>query len=197
MVPYLIRKFGVDLSEGGMILGASTAICGGIGVAFGGWMADFLRRRGSQDAHAYMGIITAVLTSALALIILNTDDLKTVYIANAALQFVAVLWSGAASGIVTSLVLPRMRAAASAFYLAMITFLGLAMGPYLIGYLSDSFVADGMSSADALEQSLGYGLFVFVVVIVFSVLMKRHLLEDLQSRELRARAAGEGDHQHD
>ncbi|MFT6286118.1 MAG: MFS family permease [Alcanivorax sp.] len=191
MAPYLIRKYGVDLSEVGMILGASTAICGGVGVAFGGWMADFLRRRVSQDAHAYMAIITAVLTSALALVILNTDDLKTVYIANAAMQFVAVLWSGAGSGIITSLVLPRMRAAASAFYLAMVTFLGLAMGPYLIGYLSDTFTADGMSSADALESSLGYGLLVFILVIVFSLLMKRHLLEDLQSKEERARAYGE------
>ncbi|MEH6609874.1 MAG: MFS transporter [Halioglobus sp.] len=191
MAPYLIRKFGVDLSEVGMILGASTAICGGVGVAFGGWMADFLRRHVSQDAHAYMAIITAVLTSALALVILNTDDLKTVYIANAAMQFVAVLWSGAGSGIITSLVLPRMRAAASAFYLAMVTFLGLAMGPYLIGYLSDSFVAGGMNSADALEKSLGYGLLVFVIVIVFSLLMKRHLLDDLHGREERARAHGE------
>jgi MFS family permease len=191
MAPYLIRKFAVDLSEVGMILGASTAICGGFGVAFGGWMADFLRRRVSEDAHAYMGILTAVLTSSLALVVLNTDNLKTVYIANAALQFVAVLWSGAASGIITSLVLPRMRAAASAFYLAMATFLGLAMGPYLIGYLSDTFVADGMGSAEALEQSLELGLLVFIIVIVFSLLMKRHLLDDLRSREERARAYGE------
>ncbi len=84
-----------------------------------------------------------------------------------------------------------MRAAASAFYLAMVTFLGLAMGPYLIGYLSDSFVADGMTSAAALEQSLQLGLLVYVVVIVFSVLMKRHLLEDLDTRMERARAEGE------
>tara|TARA_B110000908_G_scaffold170855_1_gene231646 strand:+ start:271 stop:1905 length:1635 start_codon:yes stop_codon:yes gene_type:complete len=191
MAPYVIRKFGADLSEVGMILGASTAVFGGVGVAFGGWMADFLQRRVSDDAHAYMPIITAVLTSSLALVILNTDNLTTVYIANAALQFVAVLWSGAGSGIITSLVLPRMRAAASAFYLAMGTFLGLAMGPYLIGYLSDTFVADGMASADALEQSLKLALLVFVVVIVFSLLMKRHLSNDFETRIERARAAGE------
>jgi MFS family permease len=111
--------------------------------------------------------------------------------ANAALQFVAVLWSGAGSGIITSLVLPRMRASAAAFYLAMITFLGLASGPYLIGYLSDNFTANGMSSAEALKQSLQLGLLVFIVVIVFSVLMKRHLLTDLESRQERAHAVGE------
>lgn len=191
MAPYLIRRFDVDLSEVGMMLGLSTAICGGLGVAFGGVMADFLRRRVSPDAHSYMPIVTAFLTSALALVVLNADNLKTVYIANAALQFVAVLWSGAGSGIITSLVLPRMRASASAFYLAMVTFLGLSSGPYVIGYLSDSFTADGMSSAEALRQSLQLGLLVFIVVIVFSLLMKRHLLADLESRQARARAAGE------
>jgi MFS family permease len=191
MAPYLIRKFGVDLSEVGMVLGLSTAICGGVGVAFGGWMADFLRRRIGEDAHAYMPIISAVLTSTLALVILNADNLTTVYTANVALQFVAVLWSGAGSSIITSLVLPRMRATASAFYLAMVTFLGLAMGPYLIGYLSDTFVAGGMSSANALGRSLQLGLLVYVIVIVFSLLMKRHLLEDLETRKERARAEGE------
>lgn len=191
MAPYLIRRFDADLSDVGMILGASTAICGGVGVACGGMIADFLRSRFGGDTHAYMGIITAVLTSAAALVVLNADTLKTVYIANAVLQFVAVLWSGAASGIVTALVLPRMRAAASAFYLAMVTFLGLAMGPYLIGFLSDTFVAEGMASAEALRQSLQLALLVFIVVIVFSLLMKRHLLVDLESREERARAAGE------
>jgi MFS family permease len=104
MAPYIIRRFDADLSEVGMVLGLSTAICGGVGVAFGGAMADFLKRRFSGDTHAYMGIISAVLTSAAALVVLSADDLKTVYIANAVLQFVAVLWSGAASGIVTSLV---------------------------------------------------------------------------------------------
>ena len=126
-----------------------------------------------------------------ALVVLNADNLQTVYIANAALQFVAVLWSGAGSGIVTSLVLPRMRASASAFYLAMTTFLGLSSGPYLIGYLSDSFAANGISSAEALRQSLQLGLLVFIVVIVFSVLMKRHLLTDLESRQARAHEVGE------
>jgi MFS family permease len=191
MAPYLIRKFDADLSEVGMVLGLSTAVCGGVGVAFGGWMADFLRRRVSDDAHAYMPVISAALTSILALVILNADNLKTVYVANAALQFVAVLWSGAGSGIITSLVLPRMRATASAFYLAMVTFLGLAMGPYLIGYLSDTFVADGMASADALERSLQLGLLVYVIVIVFSLLMKRNLSEDFETRIERARAVGE------
>jgi MFS family permease len=193
MAPYFLRRFDADLSEVGMVLGLSTAIGGGLGVAFGGVMADFLRRRISGDAHAYMAIITAVLTSAMALTVLAADNLKSAYIANAILQFVAVLWSGAGSSIITSLVLPRMRASATALYLAMITFIGLAMGPYLIGYMSDGFRAGGMESAEALRRSLQFGLLVFIVVIVFSLLMKRHLLADLNSRQERAAAAGELD----
>jgi|TARA_B110000211_G_scaffold205535_1_gene239849 MFS family permease len=87
-----------------------------------------------------------------------------------------------------------MRASASAFYLAMTTFLGLSSGPYLIGYLSDNFAENGMSSAEALRQSLQLGLLAFVVVIVFSVLLKRHLLVALETRQERAHAAGEPIH---
>lgn len=190
MAPYFIRNFSVSVSEIGMVLGLSTAIGGGIGVVVGGVIADLLRRR-AKDAHVYMGIVVVVLATPAALVILTTDDLMTAYIANAVLQFVGVLWSGAAASIVTELVLPRMRATAAAFYLAMATFIGLAMGPYVVGRISDLFAATGMDSAAALRQGLLVALSIFLLVILFILLTKRHLLQDLDTRQGRATAAGE------
>ncbi len=39
--------------------------------------------------------------------------------------------------------MPRMRGTASAFYILMITFIGLALGPYSIGKLSDALAQGG------------------------------------------------------
>ena len=138
-----------------------------------------------------MGLVSGVLTTIAAFFVLNAETLESAYIANAALQFVGVLWTGAGGGIITTLVLPRMRATASAFYLAMGTFLGLAMGPFTIGYLSDTFQAAGNSPSDALGLSLKLALLVFIIVAVFTLLLFRHYRADFNSREQRAVAAGE------
>jgi len=141
-----------------------------------------------------MGLISGILTTIAALFVLNAETLQGAYIANAFLQFVSVLWTGAAGGIITTLVLPRMRATASAFYLAMGTFLGLAMGPFTIGYLSDTFQASGNTPADSLGLSLKLALLVYLIVAVFTVLLFRHYREDFHTREARAIAAGEPAH---
>ena len=177
-----------------MVLGLSTAICGGVGVATGGVVADLMKRHIREDAHTFMGLISGILTIIAALFVLNAETLQGAYIANAFLQFVSVLWTGAAGGIITTLVLPRMRATASAFYLAMGTFLGLAMGPFTIGYLSDTFQASGNTPADSLGLSLKLALLVYLIVAVFTVLLFRHYREDFHTREARAIAAGEPAH---
>ena len=130
-------------------------------------------------------------TTIAAFFVLNAETLQSAYVANAALQFVSVLWTGAGGGIITTLVLPRMRATASAFYLAMGTFLGLAMGPFTIGYLSDTFQAGGSNPADSLGLSLKIALLIYIVVAIFTFLLFRHYRHDIDSREQRALDAGE------
>ena len=57
---------------------------------------------------------------------------------NFPLSVFASMWIGIGASTVQDLVLPRMRAVASAFYLLVITFIGFALGPYCIGELSDA-----------------------------------------------------------
>ena len=68
---------------------------------------------------------------------------------------------------------------------------GLSLGPYTVGRLSDWYVASGMESSDALRNSLQFILLAYVVIIVFSILARRHFIADYDSREARAEAAGE------
>ena len=58
--------------------------------------------------------------------------------------------------------MPRMRAIAGAFYILLMTFIGLALGPYTIGKLSDLFIAQGMSDAEGLRLALATSLLVFI-----------------------------------
>jgi MFS family permease len=89
--------------------------------------------------------------------------------------------------------MPRMRATASAYYLLMNTFLGLALGPYLMGQVSDLYITSGADSGESLRAAMTWGLTMFGVAILFLTLATNYLSKDESSRVERARALGEGD----
>ena len=71
------------------------------------------------------------------------------------------------------------------------TFIGLAMGPYVMGQLSDLFMASGMSDADALRAAIGVCLFTLIPAAFFMYMAQRHLPRDEARRLDRARELGE------
>jgi MFS family permease len=76
-----------------------------------------------------------------------------------------------------------MRGVASAFYLLVLTFLGVALGPYLVGQLSDTF--------GALSPAMQTVLLTNVVAVALIAFAARHLASDEDSLFDRARRAGE------
>ena len=84
-----------------------------------------------------------------------------------------------------------MRAVASAYYILVNTFIGLALGPYVMGQLSDMYFQQGMNEADALRTAIAVSLVIFVPTLFFLVMAQRHLKRDEDSRIDRARALGE------
>jgi MFS family permease len=78
-----------------------------------------------------------------------------------------------------------MRAMASAFYLLVITFIGLALGPYSIGLVSDRL--------GDLRLAMLFALVANAIGCVFVCLAARTLERDEATRGARARAAGEPD----
>ena len=88
------------------------------------------------------------------------------------------LWIGPGASTVQDLVAPRLRATASAAYLLVVTFIGLALGPYTIGRLS---VALG-----DLRTAMLVSLIVNPIAVVLLLLAARHLPGD----EAKAKQAG-------
>ncbi len=89
---------------------------------------------------------------------LTTGNVTIAYVCSFLFSVVSPMWLGPGAGTVNDLVMPRMRAMASAFYLLMVTFIGLALGPFTMGQLSDAFATAGMTPADALREGMLWGL---------------------------------------
>ncbi|MGH0032699.1 MAG: spinster family MFS transporter [Myxococcota bacterium] len=166
----------------GNVVGITAAAAGFIGVMLGGALADWLRSR-SPVGRLYVGLLTALVPVPFVLWMLGTDNVVLAYSLNFFVSVFAAMWLGAGGSTVQDLVLPRMRAVASAFYLLIITFIGLALGPYTVGRLSD-VLGD-------LPMAMRLALLSGVLACLFLALAMRHLERDEQTLLDRARAAGE------
>jgi MFS family permease len=133
--PFVQRIHGVSAAESGLVLGGTAAAAGWLGVTLGGLAADRWRLS-RRSGRLYWGIVTALAPLPVGLAFLHAGDVRLAYALNFPLSALGAMWIGAGASTVQDLVLPRMRASAAAAYLLVITFIGLALGPYGIGRAS-------------------------------------------------------------
>ena len=188
--PYLMRAHGATATEVGIWLGLGGAAGGFLGVTIGGIAADWLKTKypSGRLVLGYVAIAGMVPTS-LALI--YAESLYVAFWINFFATLVGACWPGVPPSTANDLVMPRMRAVAGAYYILVNTFIGLALGPYVIGQISDVFVANGSGSAEALRNAMACSMLIFVVSIFCLIMAQRHLPKDESSRLDRARAMGE------
>lgn len=180
--PFLLRFHGASVADVGLIAGGTSAAAGWLGVTLGGLLADRLRGH-VATGRLRVGMLTAVATVPLALWMLTTPSLLLAYVLNFPVTLFSSMWIGAGASTVQDLVLPRMRAVASAAYLLVVTFIGLALGPYMVGKLSVAF--------GSLQTGMMIGLAANLCALVCLLLASRHLESDESTLRRRAAAAGE------
>jgi MFS family permease len=181
--PFFLRQHGVSTAEAGTILGLTAAIAGWAGVTIGGVASDALRRH-TPNGRLWVGLFTATVPVPFVYLLLTAQSTTNAYAINAFVGLFAGMWIGPAASTVNDLVLPRMRAMASATYILFVTFVGLALGPYTIGRIS-------VALGDDLQSALLLSLLVFIPAIALLLLATRHLEREESTRLERARAAGE------
>ncbi len=180
--PYFLRIHEVPAGEVGTILGGTAASGGFLGVVLGGILADRWRRTNPRGRLHFLTLISVV-PIPLGCGMLLAESTTVAYLVNFPLNVAAAMWIGAGASTLQDLVLPRMRAIASATYLLVLTLIGFALGPYAIGKLSDV--------TGSLRTAMLLGLSVNTLGLVFAWLASRHLERDEASMLERARAAGE------
>ena len=180
--PFFQREHGVSATEAGTVLGLTAAIAGWGGITLGGIWSDRWRRH-SANGRLYVGMLTALFPFPFAIWMLLTPSTTTAYALNVAVATAAGMWIGPAASTVNDLVLPRMRAVASATYILIITFIGLALGPYSIGRASEAL--------GDLRLAMLLALPVSALAVLFLALATRHLENDERTLRDRAREAGE------
>lgn len=167
--PFFVRLHGVSEAQVGPIVGGTSALAGWLGVVLGGVLGDRWRAR-SPNGRLHVGVLTALLPIPIAFWMLTTPSTLTAYVLNFPLTFLASMWIGCGASTVQDLVPPRLRATASAAYILVLTFVGLALGPYTIGRLSVALGDLRLAMLCAVAANLA--------ALAFALAAMRHLASD-------------------
>jgi MFS family permease len=179
--PFFIRMHGISTAEAGLVLGGTAAAGGLVGVTLGGWLSDALRAR-APTGRLWVGLFVALVPLPLGYAMLTVESTAWALALNVPLVIVTTLWLGPAASTMQDLVLPRMRGVTAALFLLMMTFTGLALGPYTVGQISVWLDGD-------LSVALRWALLANLPAAAFLLLCLHSLPRDEGSVVARAAAA--------
>lgn len=175
---FFIRSHEMSTGELGTWLALSTGLFGAIGVLLGGILGDKLGKRDKRWYQWVPGLATILCVPAMLVAFLTDNQ----YVA---LMFVFIpgtlqnVYLGNSIATTHALVGLRWRSTASAILLLVINIIGLGLGPFAVGVLSD-FLTPSMG-----VESLRYAMVILLpTVMVWSsihfFLASRTLREDLK-----------------
>ena len=169
---FMMRSHGFTLSEAGFYIGLVAIIASTAGTFLGGVLSDWLGRR---DVRWNSWIVALIFLLGLpaSFLAFTTDDTNLVMWLLPVPVFVAGAYLGPTFAMVQNLVGVRMRALASAILLFIINLIGMGLGPWLTGLLSDMFAAD--HGKHALRHALFIMGFINIWGIAHYYLAGRHL----------------------
>mgnify|MGYP002651242822 CR=1 FL=1 len=156
-----LHKF--DLPTIGYFGGVLTLAAGIPATLFGGVIADKFKQRFPGGRMLY-GSLLSLFSAPLWLLLIYTDNVYLILLANFLLLAAALSWLGAAAADVTEIAGPHLRGVAVAIYFFSVNIAAYLIGSNLIGYLSDHF------GATAAPEMLRYALLVCPVACILGFL---------------------------
>ncbi len=135
--PFLARVHGMPIQDIGVALGLTTGFGGIIGTFAGGFLAD---KFGQKDLRYYMWVpmIAGVINLPFSYYAFFGTNITYVLVTYFFTALLTALYLGPCIAVTHNLVGAKKRALASAIYFLFLNFIGLGLGPVIIGMISDA-----------------------------------------------------------
>jgi len=169
------RSFHLALGQVGWFYGSIVLVGGVAGTWLGGWFGD---RTGSADPGGYARIpaLCFAIAAPVFAIGLFAPNLWLGWLLFAIGQMLALAWLGPVIAAVQHIVPPNMRATASASFLFINNLIGIGVGIFLPGFMSDAMTP--RYGEDALKYSILYGLVFYLLSAAIYFVAARRLKRD-------------------
>ncbi|KAA9132841.1 MFS transporter [Marinihelvus fidelis] len=175
MPSFIVRSHGLTLLDASLFYGSILLVGGMAGMWAGGWLGD---RYGATNRTRFVTIPAAAFILSVPTYILGVLT-PTLWLAWCVLLIpvaLGLVWIGPVMSTVQQLVRAEMRATASAVFLFVNNLLGIGLGTWLIGALSDMLTT--RLGEDALRWSIVAGTGFYVAAAALFLLSARWIERD-------------------
>ena len=174
----MMRQFSVGIGEAGLYAGLIASLPAAISVIASGWLGD---RFGSKNPAAYALIpaVCMLVGGPFYAFAISQDSLGTLLSLVSIATFLNFGYLGITFAALQNLMHPRMRATASAVLSGVYGVSG-ALGPILLGWMSDSFAAT-RGETRGLAMAMAVTGLLYVWAAVHYLLAARRLRADMAS----------------
>ena len=172
---FFVRSYGLTLLDASLFYGAILLLGGVVGIWAGGWLGD----RFGQDKRAQYARIPAiafVCSVPFYVLAILSPTLTVSFFAFLVPTALGLAWLGPVISAIQHLVRPAMRATASAIFLFIINLVGIGLGTYAIGAISDALATQ--FGDDSLRYSILAGTGFYVIAAASLFLASRWLERD-------------------
>jgi MFS family permease len=180
---FLNREYGLSPAETGLQFGLLAAALGIAGPIIAGPLSDWLTVRMGGKGRVWLTLASLGISPFFGLWTFSAEDPTSFYLRFSAYSIILTLWLPPIYSLMYDLVLPRMRGITSSTYIIVSTLLGLGMGPYFVGIVSDR--TGDLGQAIMSINVVGPAIAVFLIVVLTRINRDESTMLD------RARAGGE------
>lgn len=182
---YLQRTHGVSPLEVAGILGPIMLITAFVGQGIYSVIVDWVAGRGSLDAPLRIGLLPTALSVPLAWFAFSTPDTTTFYVLLFAFAMVIAPFNAINNTVAQMIAPPALRSRISALFIFSISIIGFAIGPALVGWLSEYVLGEArLGEAMRIVATVAMAL---TTLLFF--LARKPLLEAMQARQAGDEAA--------
>ena len=135
---FLIRTYGLTMQETALQFGLLSAAMGIIGPLAWGPLSDWLNQRFPGAGRAWVALFAMAASPVMSFWVYFAADPGSFYARFLIYSFILTGWMPPLYAIMYDQVLPRMRGLTASLYLLVMTILGMGIGPYVVGLLSDA-----------------------------------------------------------
>ncbi|PLW83371.1 MFS transporter [Kineobactrum sediminis] len=183
---FLIRIHSLSIGQVGIVLALVSGISGAVGTYLGGYLGD---RFGAHDPRWYLWIpmIGAAVAFFPYLYVLLGDSTGSILVVLVFTNLLMTLYLGPSIAMSHALVPPSMRALTSAILFFVLNIIGLGLGPFLTGLMSDLLAPRfGVLS---LRYAMVISTMTALIAIALFYAAAKRLPEDLAKRSREQAAA--------
>jgi len=134
---FVMKSYSLSPGAAGLQFGLLAAALGVVGPLISGPLSDWVGAR-RQSGRAWVTLFSLALSPLIALWVYRAPDAGAFYFRFVFYSLVTTMWMPPLYALMYEQVLPRMRAITASTYIITMTIIGLGIGPYAVGMISDA-----------------------------------------------------------